>query len=797
VGVIDADTIRAERILLVIESLDARSRKAFFILQARQPTFAKVLGAFLKCCEDFNGGVVEKDSKDVKAKLDVTIKWFTTFFSDPLRVAHDLHKYAKMHDRRSYQLLRFTMTPTSDFSTVHKAIKELQKRIQSSSAAPAGLLDTLIPIIYRSASLIYNRSHQPVYLQYARTNEHGLGAAANAVMQEISDKHPEIFQASVKELCKIVEEHAPSATKSNDPSSVETLKSLASFARSEKNKMPNDKKFIAALMSFASFGTPPKVAKYAVCILNAFPERREMYFKDLLDKSMTGWEYGSDHFLTKLSTINQLTLLAPAITEEATDEILDISRQLLLQVRTEKTETDPSWQSDADMDEECQAKSLAIKILVTRLRVLEDPETARTLAAPVYKLLNALIVKDGEISKDNNTPRHHKARLRLLAAQQMLKVCTIKLFDDILHPTEFNRLSFVAQDPIEQIRRGFIEKLQKYLVKDHLSARFLTIIFLTAFEPSISFRTSIMTWIRSRVKLSHESSKEQSKRLFEATFPRLLHLLAHHPDFSNDSVELADHAKYILYYIQTVAAEDNLPLIYKYAQRVKQVRDALPSSDSDNVYTLSDLAQAVIQKWEEKKGWSMQIWPGKVGMPSGLFAALPSHEVAQEIADKSYISEDMDPLLDEVVRDVDRKKVRSHLVAFTEAANHGTLDRSGNLPTIQTILLRRNRSPQHPLTRHPRHQESGRIDLRRKTRRSHNPSLGNLVVTMTTMMMRKIWTMHIQIGGTSRAQRIGVGAAEPKGRAKEHMSKEIVIKMMRRCGTVSRSGNMKTKGARE
>jgi len=41
----------------------------------------------------------------------------------------------------------------------------------------------------------------------------------------------------------------------------------------------------------------------------------------------------------------------------------------------------------------------------------------------------------------------------------------------------------------------------------------------------------------------------------------------------------------------------------------------------------------------------MQTWPAKVGLPSGIFAPLPSHEVAQEIAEKQYLPEDMDELL--------------------------------------------------------------------------------------------------------------------------------------------------------
>ena len=113
------------------------------------------------------------------------------------------------------------------------------------------------------------------------------------------------------------------------------------------------------------------------------------------------------------------------------------------------------------------------------------------------------------------------------SAQSMLKLCTKKTFDDLLTPAEFNRLAFVAQDRLAAVRRGFVEKLQKYLVKGRLSNRFYTIIFLTAFEPELEFKNSIITWIRSRAKVLAE------KKSMESIFARVLSLLAQcvSPDF--------------------------------------------------------------------------------------------------------------------------------------------------------------------------------------------------------------------------------------------------------------------------
>lgn len=608
-GPFDADKLRVERILLLVKSLDAKSKKAFFAMQARQSTFASVLAAFLKRCEEFNGGVMDENAKEIKAKLDAVIKWFTEFFPDPLRTSAELHKYAKMHDRRSYQLLRYATNTDSDFKTVHKAIKEFTKRMQSAPGAPAGLLETLELVIYRSASLVYNRSHLPGLLQFSRSDENSLGATAHEVMHEISQRMPKIFSSNVEELCKSLQENAPSETKANDPGSVETLRACAEFAKNRPKDIPHDRKFVQTLINFALYGTPPKAAKYAVSTLMAASDRKEMHTKDLLEKTTTGWKYGEDHFLTKLATVSQLSIMDAKFADEISDQILEITtQQVLLKVRTPAQDTDPSWQSDSELDEECQAKLWAIKVLVNRLRGTEDPDAAKQTAAPVFKLLNALVLKEGEISKQNDTPKAHKARLRLLAAQSILKLCTKKTFDDILTPTEFNRLAFVAQDSLSNVRRGFVEKLQKYLVKGKLSNRFYTIIFLTAFEPELEFKNSIITWIRSRAKFF----TEKKTHVMESIFARLLSLLAHHPDYSTDPIELKDHAQYILYYIASVASEDNLGLIYKYAERVKQARDGISAKDSDRLYVLSDLAQAVIRKWEEKKGWSMQIWPTKV-----------------------------------------------------------------------------------------------------------------------------------------------------------------------------------------
>lgn len=652
----DPDQIRTERLLLLLQSLDTRAKTAFFALQARQTTYRQVISAFLQKCETYNGGVMDDNVKETKEKLTAIIKWLADTLPDPLRATADLWKYAKMHDRRSYQLIRFTMASDSDFKTVHKAIKELSKRIDQAPGAPAGMLESLIPLIYRCASLVYNRSHLPTILAYSRNDHQGLGAIAQDVLNQISEHNPDVFKAQVKELCKLLEDEAPSKTRSNDVGSVKTLKACAAYARKFPEEIPHDRKFVQAMISFAQYGTPPKAAKYAVSILMAATDRKEMHAKDLVQKSTKDWTYGSKNFITSLATISQIALLAPKVTDDASNEILDITtQQVLLQVRTTAQDSDPGWQDDSVLDEECQAKCWAMKVLINRIRTTEDPEETKTVAAHVLRLLNQLIANDGELSKTIATPKHHRSRLRLLAAQFMLKLCaTSRLFDDLLTPLDFINLAYVTHDSQYEVRHKFTEKLEKYLVRSRLPNRFYTVIFLLAFEPEAQFRQSTITWIKSRAK----GFSDKQSPVMEAILPRLISVLAHHPDYSPEPNALLDTAHYILFYVKCIANEENLGLIYKYAQRVKQARDAITPAESERLYVLSDLTQLIIRKWQDKRGWNMQSFAGKIGLSRDLFAAMPSHQVAQETAEKQFLPDDVDDLLDTLIKVADKKKVR-------------------------------------------------------------------------------------------------------------------------------------------
>jgi sister-chromatid-cohesion protein PDS5 len=664
------DYIRAERILVLVRDLEHKAKTVFFNLQSRQGTLAKYVDSYLTTCEDMIKDSQDDKSTDSKKKLDKLIEYLCKVIdgiSDPSAGAEHLRKFAKHRDRRSYQLVRFCYSPQSDYRKIQNALKELQKRLEEAPTGMPVVLETLIPLIRSTAILVYNRSHVPAIVEISRTNEKGLGNAAHEILKEISAKAPEIFKVHVHELCETLKTQVPDAETISDSATVDTLKACAGFARRFPDGMPQDRDFFKAMVAYATRGMPPKAAKHAVTVIISSADKKEMYIRELQKACIKGFKYGEHGYLSKLATISQLRLLANKEVEDQADAIMEIAvSQILLKVRTAADLNDPEWSEE--VDEDLEAKIWALRILVNQLRGsspeldAEDPAKALLgLANPIYKLLNTLVNEDGELSKSSPTPRHHKARLRLAAAIQLLKLSCRHEFDASLEPIDFNRLSKIAQDEMPEVRAGFVAALMKYLGSGALPHRFYALVFLYAFEPKKETMESTATWLKSRAAIS----AKRNETVMEGVFLRFMSLLAHHPDFSMDVEELKDFVDYIMFYLKNVATVSNISMIYHLAQRLKTLEDGIDSSKSENLYVLSDMAEAVIRQYAELQGWALHAISNKAGLPRGLFGRLPSHAKAQEIAGKRYLPEDLSDKLEDLVKSNMRTKKRkpdsSHL----------------------------------------------------------------------------------------------------------------------------------------
>lgn len=481
------------------------------------------------------------DEKTVNTTLDKFSSWLSQKLPEPPKAKENLLRFAKLHDRRCYHLIRCCFNPESDYRTVVKALKEIKKRMGDSQSP--GILDSLTPLLYRVSQLIYNKSHVAPIVEFSRTDELTLGSTAHEVLKEMSASNPAVFKANVKALSDLLQEQSPDSGKDgvDTVGAVDTLKACAGFAKSYPKDMPQERKLLQVLVAFALTGKPPAAAKHAVTILMHSSSRKEMYATDLVKRCVDNFTYGSEHFLAKLACLGQLVLLAPAQCEDATPKINDIAKDILLNVRTPAVDDeadDSEWVEDADLDDECKAKILALRILVNMLRHSEVKDVEQT-SIMVMDILLKTIRNGGSIAKEGVTPKAHRSRLRLVAAQLLLKLAVHKVYDDIITPFNFHKLACVAQDTCYGVRRGFIDKLKKYLASGKLPPRYYTIVFLMAYEPVVEWREETTNWIRSRTTLI--SSKPGN--IMEVVFARLLSLLVHHPDFGTLVKDLSDFSK--------------------------------------------------------------------------------------------------------------------------------------------------------------------------------------------------------------------------------------------------------------
>ncbi len=558
---------------------------------------------------------------------------------------------------------------------------------------------------------MYNKSHVAAIMEYARTDDKSLAATAHEVLREISTRTPEILKAHVQEICMILQDEAPNSKKTNDAGAVDNLKACASYAMKFADEIPQDRKFLQAMTSFALHGAPAEAAKHAVTINMTASDKKELLAKDLVLKCINGFEYGGEGFLARLATLSQLTLLAPHQANQESDIVTEIAiGKVLLKVRTSSTEPPETYSWSPTLDTECEAKCWALKILVNRVRSHPEPDTLSEVADPVYKLLLTLVTKKGEVSSAQDTPPAHKSRLRLTAACLCLKLCTKRHTDALFTPTAFNALALVAQDPVLNVRSSFMQRLKKYLGQQKLPQRFYTIPFLLAFE-SATLKSDNTTWIRSSTAKFHALRAQQSSSkgniVMESVFARLISLLAHHPDYDNTAEGLVEFARYMLYYLQTVANAENLSVIYHIAQRVKQSRDFIdPSPAYDNsLYHLSDLAQLTIRKYEDAHSWNIQTLPGKVRLPTSLYTELKDHEEAQRIAENDYLPEGVEEGVEGLIKTAMRavrsqgKKRRNE---GDHESNSGENKRAKQLPTRKAPPKEKKARPAASTTKTPK-----------------------------------------------------------------------------------------------
>ncbi|KAJ3508895.1 hypothetical protein NLJ89_g5509 [Agrocybe chaxingu] len=596
-------------------------------------------------------------SKEAESKrFSLSITHIANGLPDPQRATSDLQAFAASHDQRLYKLLKTCMDPQSELKAVIRSGSEFTRKLDGEN-------ETMMIILRRASYWIVNQSCVPTLLKRVQGGEGGrqsLGGSATrkaqsalTLLHAMAKHSPALFKNHVAELCKAI---AACEAEGSWTSVEVALMALAGVVRwnpelaSLVDKKTNERVVKVAL------GENWRAAKFATRYL-AFSKNKKELCAEVVESIADAISETKDDSLPvgHIASLAQLARFALSAFEAKSDVIIThlVKRVLLTPSNAELDDSNPDeeWLENEEVPDELRAKILALKVCRNRCLAHAKEEGALDIAAPVLKLLATLIEHEGSVGPDVDDDPRIKSRMRLQAAISLLHLSTVEVFANAITP-KFVRLACVIQDSCFNVRIAFLTKLVAFLQLRKLPTRYNVIPFLTVLDPEVDTKALASYYVENAKKRLPPGMFGDSEGLprtnfmpfsavrlehLEVIFIRLLHLLAHHPDFATDQEELPDMASYVQFYLDHVATSENISLLYHLAQRGKTVRDPESHAQSENFYIMCEIAQLLIKARATAHSWLLPAYPGKVRLPSDILRPLPSPEATNEILKTTYL----------------------------------------------------------------------------------------------------------------------------------------------------------------
>lgn len=700
------DNKRVNRLINVISRFDKKANSSFFAFNKRQLQMSLALSKYIEFCQflnnnennnsdsdDLNGNDRVSGNKitEITVKYGKTVEWLSSGMAEPQKVSESLDILKKMNDPRIFFLIKSCIATEVPIITLRNCFKELFNKLQDSglfrrynmptisTIMPRELASHLKVFLYRAAPLIYNVSNVAKFLDLSRNSNTEETELKRKLLDEVSKVNPSLFKDQIRTLKDNVKELEKSddSSKNDILTLIETLKTLYKISKSLQDQIDFDSFFISKLHDFAVEGNPV-MSKYATKLITLSPsateelERLKSYILPLNKES-------DKYFTSHIVVLMEIFKFNPNVLDEfSTDIVSYLIKEVLLSNKViGKIDNELEWVDDAilnDGDDEkygsLGSKIFALKLFTNKLRSIEsdvtDNKLSRSFAQKTIKLFFYLIASGGELVPESNedcypTPESYQKRLRLTAGLQILKLAKLSNMNDFIKSNDVIKLINLVEDEALPVRKIFLDKLDDYIGNELISIKFLPLVFFTAYEPDKELKMATKTWI------NYTFNKESFRKgtFFERVLPRLIHAIAHHPDIA-DGLDAKDNNEeeylnvlmtaidYLVFYFDSIAAQDNFSLLYYLSERVKNYQDNvsdgeendtnLETEDSANtqssarLYMIGELSQMILLQLKEKRNWQHSAYPGKLNLPNDLFKPFESIEVARA-SFKTYIED--------------------------------------------------------------------------------------------------------------------------------------------------------------
>ncbi|KAH8918667.1 ARM repeat-containing protein [Atractiella rhizophila] len=643
-----------DRLLLVMGHLDENAgRRLLSMSRLQEQKGSRPFAQFIQACKDYNGGTIDENEEAITQKLKAIITMLARTYPNPTQAAEDLHKFAKLNEQRMYQMLNTLMDVQSDLKTILKTRLECIRRLEP---AGASVLETFNIFIRRCSLFILNRSSIPTLikrLQKQSGNEQ-TAASARELLNYAAKNCPALFKSHISELAKAM------ADEDNKMVMETCLHALSELAKEDSQALTNDKRIFDKAMKIAMLDSPVQ-AKFAATIL-AMDQARVTKCENLVENLTDGLdENGGQQLVAHLYALARIVKHAPNCFEIKSDVITTfIVKNLLMSTLPDEPQWELDWVEESELSDIARARLVGLKVLINRCISYANSEDVAQVTAPILKMLWSLIDPKSATTLKAQHNQAMESRLRLEAAKGLLKFAAVPALERLLM-SNFISLCMVAQDSCFELRFAFIQKLAKYFSRRRITKpHYNIILFLVAHDPEEEIIQLARNSIRAR--MANMTSRVRVEN-FEFIFVRLLHLLAHHPDFTSDPEDLANFVKYLEFYINTVGNSENMSFLFHLCSKLKTVADRESDEYSENLYVLAELAQHVARMVAKQHNWNMPSFPGSVKLPPDIFKPLASKELAQQIAKRTYLTDEaikeIGPINKPLRAEVKPKKMRT------------------------------------------------------------------------------------------------------------------------------------------
>ncbi|CAI4688515.1 BFH_collapsed_G0041610.mRNA.1.CDS.1 [Saccharomyces cerevisiae] len=543
---------------------------------------------------------------------------------------------------------------------------------------PRDIAKVIQILLFRASPIIYNVSNISVLLNLSNNSDAKQLDLKRRILDDISKVNPTLFKDQIRTLKTIIKDlDDPDAEKNDNLSLEDALKTLYKASKTLKDQVDFDDTFFFTKLYDFAVESKPEITKYATKLIALSPKAEETLKKikiRILPLDLQKDKYFTSHIIVLMEIFKKFPHV---LNDDSTDIISYLIKEVLLSnqvVGDSKKEID--WIEDSLLSDTKYSaignKVFTLKLFTNKLRSIAPDvprdELAESFTEKTMKLFFYLIASGGELISEFNkefypTPSNYQTKLRCVAGIQVLKLARISNLNNFIKPSDIIKLINLVEDESLPVRKTFLEQLKDYVANELISIKFLPLVFFTAYEPDIELKTTTKIWINFTFGL--KSFKKGT--IFERALPRLIHAIAHHPDIvegldsEGDAYlnALTTAIDYLLFYFDSIAAQENFSLLYYLSERVKNYQDKLVEDEIDEeegpqkeeapkkhrpygqkMYIIGELSQMILLNLKEKKNWQHSAYPGKLNLPSDLFKPFATVQEAQ-LSFKTYIPESL------------------------------------------------------------------------------------------------------------------------------------------------------------